>query len=241
MTLETLKQEVYEANMELAEKKLVILTWGNVSGYDEERELLVIKPSGIPYSEMRPYQMVPVDLNGNVVDSTYVPSTDTATHVELYKVFKEKGIKGIVHTHSQYATMWAQMGMDIPCYGTTHCDYFFGSIPCTRLMSTEEIEEAYEKNTGKVILETFEDKDYLEMQAVLVHSHAPFTWGKSAHDAVEHAQILEYISKMAIFNYTATQGQCPIIKDNIKMKHYNRKFGPDAYYGQQSIDTVLNK
>lgn len=232
MTLEALKQEVYEANMELVEKNLVISTWGNVSGYDEERELMVIKPSGVPYSELRPYQMVPVDMNGKVVDSTYVPSTDTDTHVELYKAFREKGIRGIVHTHSQYATMWAQLGQEIPCYGTTHCDYFYGNIPCTRLMTTEEIEEAYEKNTGKVIMETFEKLNCVEMQAVLVHSHAPFAWGKSAHAAVLHAQVLEYIAKMAMFDHIATQGQCPLIKDNIKMKHYNRKFGPNAYYGQ---------
>ena len=239
MNLETLKQEVYEANMDLMNKKLVILTWGNVSGYDEERELMVIKPSGIPYSEMKPYQMVPVDLNGNIVDSTYVPSTDAPTHAELYKAFKDKGIKGIVHTHSQYATMWAQMGMDIPCYGTTHCDYFFGNIPCTRLMTTEEIEEDYEKNTGKVIIEAFKNIDCVEMQAVLVHSHAPFTWGRTAHDAVEHALILEYISKMALFDYLATQGKCPLVKDNIKMKHYNRKFGPNAYYGQHKQNTAI--
>lgn len=232
MKLEALKQEVYEANMELVEKKLVISTWGNVSGYDAERELMIIKPSGVPYSELRPYQMVPVDMSGNVVDSKYVPSTDTATHLELYKKFQEQGIKGIVHTHSQYATMWAQMGENIPCYGTTHCDYFYGEIPCTRLMTTEEIEEDYEKNTGKVILEEFEKRNCVEMQAVLVHSHAPFTWGKTPHDAVLHAQVLEYISKMAIFDYIATQGKCPLIKDNIKMKHYNRKFGPNAYYGQ---------
>mgnify|MGYP005768537083 FL=1 len=232
MNLEALKKEVYEANMELVEKKLVISTWGNVSGFDEERQLMVIKPSGVPYGELRPEQMVPVDMNGNVVDSTYVPSTDTDTHIELYKAFHDKGIHGIVHTHSQYATMWAQMGKNIPCYGTTHCDYFFGDIPCTRLMTTEEIEEAYEKNTGKVILEEFANRSCIEMQAVLVHSHAPFTWGKTPHAAVMHAQVLEYISKMAIFDYIATSGQCDLIRDNIKMKHYNRKFGPNAYYGQ---------
>ena len=164
MSLEALKKEVYEANMELVEKQLVISTWGNVSGYDEESGLMVIKPSGVPYKELRPDQMVPVDLNGNVVDSDYVPSTDTDTHIELYKAFKDQGIRGIVHTHSQFATMWAQMGKNIPCYGTTHCDYFFGDIPCTRLMTTEEIEEAYEKNTGKVILEEFEKRNCVEMQ-----------------------------------------------------------------------------
>lgn len=232
MSLEAFKKEVYEANMELVEKQLVISTWGNVSGYDEESGLMVIKPSGVPYNELRPEQMVPVDLNGNVVDSDYIPSTDTDTHIELYKAFKDQGIRGVVHTHSQFATMWAQMGKNIPCYGTTHCDYFFGDIPCTRLMTTEEIEEAYEKNTGKVILEEFQNRNCVEMQAVLVHSHAPFTWGKTPHAAVLHAQVLEYVSKMAIFDEIATSGKCELIKDNIKMKHYNRKFGPNAYYGQ---------
>ena len=150
MSLEALKKEVYEANMELVEKQLVISTWGNVSGYDEESGLMVIKPSGVPYKELRPDQMVPVDLNGNVVDSDYVPSTDTDTHIELYKAFKDQGIRGIVHTHSQFATMWAQMGKNIPCYGTTHCDYFFGDIPCTRLMTTEEIEKYRKSNSGGV-------------------------------------------------------------------------------------------
>lgn len=232
-SLERLRQEVYEANMELVEKDLVISTWGNVSGYDEESGLMLIKPSGVPYKDLRPEQLVPVNLEGEVVSGDYIPSTDTKTHMELYRKFKDRGIRGIVHTHSQFATAWAQLGKDIPCYGTTHCDYFYGDIPCTRLMTTSEIEEDYETNTGKVILERFEDRDCIEMMAVLVHSHAPFTWGKTPHDAVVHSQVLEYVAKMAIVNTLMTQGNCPPIEENIKRKHYNRKFGANAYYGQK--------
>lgn len=231
--LEQLRQEVYEANMELVEKNLVISTWGNVSGFDEESGIMLIKPSGVPYSQLKPEQLVPVDLDGHVVSGDYVPSSDTKTHIELYKKFKDKGIKGIVHTHSKFATAWAQLGMDLPCYGTTHCDYFYGNIPCTRLMTTEEIEEDYEKNTGKVILELFEERDCVEMQAVLIHSHGPFTWGKTPHDAVMHSQVLEYVANMAIVDHLMTGGTLPLIEKNLKMKHYNRKFGPNAYYGQK--------
>jgi L-ribulose-5-phosphate 4-epimerase len=233
MGLEKLKKEVLEANLELVKRNLVISTWGNVSGYDEETGLMVIKASGVHYDDMRIEHMVAVNMEGKVVEGKYQPSTDTNTHIELYKAFKDKGIRGIVHTHSQYATMWAQLGKSIPCYGTTHCDYFFGDIPCTRLMTNEEIENDYEINTGKVILEEFVNRDCIEMQAVLVHSHAPFTWGKTPMDAVLHSQVLEYVSKMAIECSLMTDGKCDQVQKDLMLKHYNRKFGPDAYYGQE--------
>ena len=232
MSIERLKEEVLAANLDLVTKKLVISTWGNVSGFDPETELMVIKASGVAYSDMTVKHMVVVDLNGNIVEGDCAPSTDTDTHIELYKSFKDKGIRGIVHTHSQYATMWAQMGRNIPCYGTTHCDYFYGDIQCTRLMTPEEIAEDYEKNTGKVILESFKNLDCNAMQAVLVHSHAPFVWGKTPEYAVLHSQVLEYVAKMAYCNYTATNGECGRVQQEIMDKHYNRKFGPNAYYGQ---------
>lgn len=232
MSLETLKQEVYEANLELVEKKLVISTWGNVSGYDPESGLMVIKASGVPYDKLEVKHMVTVDLEGNVIDSPYRPSTDTATHIELYKFFKDKGLHGIVHTHSQNATVWAQWGKDIPCYGTTHCDYFYGDIPCTRKMTHDEIFPDYEVNTGKVIIERFKDLDPVSMQAVLVRSHAPFVWGKTPKMAVLHSQVLDYIAKMAAFDYLLSGGQCERAQDDLRQKHYDRKFGKDAYYGQ---------
>lgn len=235
MGLEQVRKEVLAANLDLVTKKLVISTWGNVSGYDEESGLMLIKASGVPYDQLEERHIVAVDMDGCVVDSPYRPSSDTKTHLELYKRFKDSGVRGIVHTHSQYATTWAQIGLDIPCYGTTHCDYFYGNIPCTRLMSDEEIAEDYEKNTGKVILETFEERrlNCIEMSAVLVHSHAPFVWGRSPTESVLHAQVLEYISKMSLFDYMMTNGKCELVRDNIKNKHYNRKFGPNAYYGQK--------
>ena len=232
MSLKELRERVFEANMDLVRKNLVISTWGNVSGYDEESGLMLIKPSGVAYSELRPEMIVPVNMDGEVVDSTYVPSTDTKTHIEIYKAFKDKGIRGVIHTHSTFGTIWAQLGRDIPAYGTTHVDYYLGDIPCTRAMTTEEIEEDYEKNTGKVIMERFEKIDPIEMQAVLVRHHAPFCWGKSPEEAVLHAEVLEQVAKMAIFDFIATGGTLPNIPENIKQKHYNRKFGPDSYYGQ---------
>lgn len=231
--LEQLKKDVLDANLELVKKNLVISTWGNVSGYDEDSGLIVIKGSGIHYDEMGVEHMVVVNLDGKVVEGEYVPSTDTPTHIELYKAFKDEGIKGIVHTHSQFATLWAQFGQDIPDYGTTHSDYFYGNIPCTRMMTPKEIAEEYEKNTGLVILERFQELSCRQMNAVLVHSHGPFVWGESPKAAVLHSQVLEYISKMAYCNYVMSKGMLPVIQEELKNKHYNRKFGEDAYYGQK--------
>lgn len=230
--LEALKKEVLAANRDLETKNLVISTWGNVSGYDPETDTIVIKASGIHYDEMEEKHMTVVDMDGYVVEGDYMPSTDTATHIELYKAFKDYGIRGLVHTHSPYATMWAQLGRDIPSYGTTHCDYFYGDIPCTRRMTPEEIEGEYEKTTGKVILERFQTLDCRKMNAVLVHSHGPFVWGTSPMAAVTNSQVLEYISRMACYNYLMSDGKLPLIQEELKRKHYNRKFGENAYYGQ---------
>jgi L-ribulose-5-phosphate 4-epimerase len=175
--LKELKERVLESNLDLKRNNLVISTWGNVSGYDEETGLVVIKASGVKYSEMGIEHMIVVDLDGNVIEGEYAPSTDTPTHLVIYKAFKDKGIKGVVHTHSQYATMWAQSGNGLPCLGTTHSDYFYGEIPVTRLMTSQEINCNYEENTGKVILETMEGLDCRRMSAVLVRSHGPFVWG----------------------------------------------------------------
>ena len=191
MSIETLKEEVLAANLDLVTKNLVISTWGNVSGYDGETGVMVIKASGVPYDKMTKEHMVTVDLDGNVIDSPYSPSTDTWTHIEIYRAWKDKGIRGIVHTHSLNATMWAQLGQDIPVYGTTHCDYFNGDIPCTRLMTGEEIGTDYERNTGKVILERMEALDPVRMNAVLVRSHGPFVWGTSPSAAVLNSQVLD--------------------------------------------------
>ncbi|RGY96467.1 L-ribulose-5-phosphate 4-epimerase AraD [Clostridium sp. AM58-1XD] len=235
MSIEALKKEVLVANLDLVTRNLVISTWGNVSGYDEETGLIVIKASGVPYSEMKLEHMVTVDLEGNVIDSKYTPSIDTPTHIELYKAWKDKGIRGMVHTHSVYATMWAQLGMDIPVYGTTHCDYFNGDIPCTRLMKQEEINGDYEKNTGTVILERMEEIDPVRMNAVLVHSHGPFVWGTSPAAAVLNSQVLDYVAKMAYMNYMMTDGKCARVQKEILDRHQSRKFGPNSYYGQKNI------
>lgn len=230
--LEKLKEEVLAANLELVEKNLVISTWGNVSGYDIDSNLMVIKASGVQYDRMGTEHMVVVDMEGRVVEGTCAPSTDTATHIELYRKFKDAGIRGLVHTHSPNATMWAQLGRDIPIYGTTHADYFYGDIPCTRRMTEEEINSDYEVNTGKVILERFKKLDCNRMQAVLVHSHGPFVWGDTPKAAVLHSQILDYIAGMAYMNYTLTNGMNDEIPQVLLDKHYNRKFGENAYYGQ---------
>ena len=192
--LEALKQQVYEANMELPKRGLITYTWGNVSGIDRESGLFVIKPSGVDYDLLKPEDMVVMDLNGNRVEGTMNPSSDTPTHVELYKAFPEIG--GIVHTHSPHATAWAQAGRGLPCYGTTHADYFYGEIPCARNLTAEEIEEGYEKNTGLVIAETFKGKNPMYVPAVLCKNHGPFTWGKNAAEAVHNAVVLEEIAKM---------------------------------------------
>ncbi len=228
--LEQLKKEVYEANMLLPKYNLVTFTWGNVSGIDRESGLFVIKPSGVDYDKLRPEDMVVVDLDGNRVEGEMNPSSDTATHVELYKAFPNIG--GIVHTHSPWATSWAQAGRGIPCYGTTHADYMYGEIPCVRNLTREEIEEAYEKNTGVLIAEYFKDKDYVAMPAVLCKNHGPFTWGKNAHEAVHNAVVLENVAMMAC-RCEMVNSQVQPAPQELQDKHYLRKHGPNAYYGQK--------
>jgi len=229
--LEKLKQEVYEANMDLPRQKLVVFTWGNVSAYDEESGLVAIKPSGVDYEELTVSDIVLVDLEGNVVEGKYKPSSDTMTHVELYKAFK--GIKGIVHTHSPWATSFAQAGQGIQPLGTTHADYFYGEIPCTEKMSKEAIQSEYEKNTGIVIIERFKDINPLYVPAVLVNEHGPFTWGKSAKEAVYHAVVLEEVAKMAYQTRVLTSlSNDKRMQQDLLDKHFLRKHGANAYYGQ---------
>ena len=193
--LEALKKEVYEANMELVEKGMVIYTWGNVSGIDREKALVVIKPSGVDYDKMTPEDMVVVDMEGNVVEGKYKPSSDTATHLVLYKTYKDIG--GVVHTHSTWAVTFAQAGLDIPAFGTTHADYFYGDIPCTRDLTKEEIEEAYELNTGNVIVETIGDADPMAIPGIVVKNHGPFAWGRSPKGSVYNAVVLDKVAEMA--------------------------------------------
>lgn len=227
--LEELKKQVYEANMELPKRNLVTYTWGNVSGIDREKGLFVIKPSGVNYEDLTPDDMVVMDLDGNKVEGKLNPSTDTATHLELYKAFAEIG--GVVHTHSTWATVWAQAGRSIPSYGTTHADYFYGEIPCARSLTKEEIDEAYEKNTGKVIIETFKDKNPIYVPGVLCTNHGPFTWGKDAAGAVYNAVVLEEVAKMA--HYTEEiNPHVTSIPQPLMDKHFLRKHGANAYYGQ---------
>ena len=232
MQLETLKEQVCRANLELPRRGLVTYTWGNVSGIDRERGLVVIKPSGVAYEELTPDKLVVLDLAGNRVAGTLNPSSDTKTHLELYKAFPALG--GIVHTHSTYAVAWAQAGRDLPCYGTTHADSFYGPVPCTRHLTQAELDEDYEKNTGKVIVETFAGRglDPVAVPGVLCRSHGPFTWGKDAKEAVYHAVVLEEIAKMALFTCQIDPNAAPA-PQNLQDKHYLRKHGPDAYYGQR--------
>ena len=230
--LEELKKAVYEANMELPRRGLVTYTWGNVSGIDREKGLVVIKPSGVDYDQLTPDHLVVLDLDGNVVEGNLNPSSDTKTHLELYKTFPDLG--GIVHTHSPYAVSWAQAGRDIPAYGTTHADYFYGPIPCARHLTVDEVEEDYEKNTGKSIIETFQTRQLnpLHVPAVICHSHGPFTWGKSPAQAVYHAVVLEEVAKMALFT-AQIDPAAPPAPQHIQDKHFMRKHGPNAYYGQK--------
>ena len=226
--LEALKKQVFEQNMELPKRGLVTYTWGNVSGFDKETGYFVIKPSGIDYDVLKWEDMVVMDLEGNKIEGKYKPSSDTPTHIELYKAFK---VGGVVHTHSPWATSWAQAGRSIPCYGTTHADYFYGPVPCARSLTAEEISEAYEKNTGLVIVETFKDLNPEYVQAVLCTNHGTFTWGKDADEAVHNAVVLEEVAKMAC----RTEMIKPDVKpapDVIKEKHFMRKHGANAYYGQ---------
>ncbi|WP_073507830.1 L-ribulose-5-phosphate 4-epimerase [Streptobacillus notomytis] len=230
--LEKLKEEVFKANIELPKRGVVIYTWGNVSGIDRETNLIVIKPSGVDYENMKVSDMVVVDLDGNVVEGHLKPSSDTPTHIELYKKYKEIG--AIVHTHSSHAVMWAQAGKDIPAYGTTHADYFYGNIPCTRKMSENEIKNNYEKETGSVIIETLEERNInpLYVPAVLVHSHGPFTWGKSPAEAVHNTVVLEQVAKMAIMTEVINP-EVNIMQQELLDKHFLRKHGKNAYYGQK--------
>lgn len=233
--LEQLKQDVYRANLQLVEYGLVVLTWGNVSAIDRQSGLFVIKPSGVPYEKLRAQDMVVVDLNGNVVEGELNPSSDTPTHAELYRAFPEIG--GVVHTHSSWACAWAQAGRDIPAYGTTHADFAYGAVPCARGLTEEEVSGAYEKNTGKVIAETFEKRGLSPdaFPAVLVHRHGPFTWGKDCFKAVENALILEEVAKMAArTERIAAFGEASVgIEPYLLDKHYLRKHGKNAYYGQK--------
>lgn len=226
--LEELKKRVYEANMDLPKYNLVKFTWGNVSEIDREKGLFVIKPSGVDYDKLTPDDMVVVDLEGNVVEGRYKPSSDTPTHVELYKAFSKIG--GIVHTHSTYATSFAQAGRNIPCYGTTHADSIYGDIPCSRNLTEEEINEAYEKNTGRVIIETFEKLDYMATPTILCKNHGSFSWGENAKKAVYNAVVLEEVAKMAILTEMINKDVKEAPKC-IQDKHYNRKHGKNAYYG----------
>lgn len=229
--LERLKIEVYEANMELPVRGLITYTWGNVSGIDRESGYFVIKPSGVDYEVLTPEDMVVVDLEGHCIEGKYNPSSDTPTHIELYKKYSQIG--GIVHTHSPEATSWAQAGRDIPLYGTTHADYFYGPIPCARSLTSEEIQGEYEKNTGLVIIETFEQRnlDPMHTPGVLCTNHGPFTWGKDAAEAVHNAVVLEEVARMALRTEVLNPQVSPA-PDSIRDKHFFRKHGENAYYGQ---------
>ena len=229
--LEELKKQVYEANMKLPYYGLVTFTWGNVSGLDKEKGLFVIKPSGVDYEKLTPECMVVMDLEGNKIEGDLNPSSDTPTHLELYKAFPEVG--GIVHTHSSYATSWAQAGRSIPCYGTTHADYIYGEVPCVRCLTKEEIEAAYEENTGHLIVNEFArmGKDPMAVPAVLGRNHGPFAWGKDAMDAVHNAVVLEEGAKMAYRTETINPRVGPAPAE-LQDKHYFRKHGAGAYYGQ---------
>lgn len=227
--LEQLKEDVYKANMELVEKGMVIYTWGNVSGIDREKGLVVIKPSGVDYDVMKPEDMVVVDLDGNVVEGKYKPSSDTPTHLVLYRTYPDIG--GVVHTHSAWAVTFAQAGMDIPALGTTHADYFFGDIPCTRDLTAQEIEEAYEENTGNVIVETIADGDAMAIPGILVKNHGPFAWGKSPANSVYNAVVLDKVAEMAYKTMTLNP-RVERVGQYLLDKHYYRKHGANAYYGQ---------
>ncbi|PIE33641.1 L-ribulose-5-phosphate 4-epimerase [candidate division KSB3 bacterium] len=227
--LEQLKREVLVANLALPKYGLVTFTWGNVSGIDREQGLIVIKPSGVPYEELQAEHLVVVDLDGKRIEGTFKPSSDTATHVVLYNAFPEIG--GVVHTHSSWCTSWAQAGRDIPALGTTHADYFYGEIPCTRQMTADEIQEAYEANTGHVIVETFQGKNASHIPGVLVNNHGPFSWGTNADNAVHNAVVMEEVAKMA-YRAFVLDPSLDTMSQVLLDKHFLRKHGVNAYYGQ---------
>lgn len=228
--MQQLKQRVFEANMALPRHGLVTFTWGNVSGIDRERRQIVIKPSGVAYEAMSVSDMVVVDFEGAVIEGHYRPSSDTATHLALYKRFSELG--GVVHTHSTHATAWAQAGLSIPALGTTHADYFFGDVPCTRALGVEEVQSEYELNTGKVIIETIAGNNPLHTPGIVVYQHGPFTWGKGVDEAVHNAVVLEEVARMAWIAREINPHLQPI-DDYLMNKHFQRKHGVDAYYGQR--------
>lgn len=228
--LEELKIKVWEANLELQKRGLILYTWGNASGFDRESGLVVIKPSGVEYDTLEPKDMVVMDLLGRQVEGALRPSSDTPTHLVLYGKFPMIG--GIVHTHSTYATVWAQASKGIPAFGTTHADYFYGEIPCTRKLTSSEIEGSYEEETGKVIVETLNGKNPLQVPGVLVSNHGPFSWGKDAQEAVYHAVVLEEIAKMSLHTCTLNR-ETEVIDQVLLDKHFLRKHGEHAYYGQE--------
>ncbi|HBU6731983.1 TPA: L-ribulose-5-phosphate 4-epimerase [Klebsiella pneumoniae] len=228
--MQQLKQQVFEANMDLPRYGLVTFTWGNVSAIDRQRGLVVIKPSGIAYESMTVDDMSVVDLQGLVVEGRWRPSSDTATHLALYRRYPDLG--GVVHTHSTHATAWAQAGLAIPALGTTHADYFFGDIPCTRALSAQEVDEAYELNTGQVIIETLGEANPLHTPGIVVYQHGPFAWGKDAHEAVHNAVVMEEVARMAWIAH-GINPQLQPIDSWLMNKHFQRKHGPNAYYGQK--------
>ncbi|QGV87868.1 L-ribulose-5-phosphate 4-epimerase [Klebsiella pneumoniae] len=228
--MQQLKQQVFEANMDLPRYGLVTFTWGNVSAIDRQRGLVVIKPSGIAYESMTVDDMSVVDLQGHVVEGRWRPSSDTATHLALYRRYPDLG--GVVHTHSTHATAWAQAGLAIPALGTTHADYFFGDIPCTRALSTQEVDEAYELNTGQVIIETLGEANPLHTPGIVVYQHGPFARGKDAHEAVHNAVVMEEVARMA-WIARGINPQLQPIDSWLMNKHFQRKHGPNAYYGQK--------
>ena len=228
--MQQLKQQVFEANMDLPRYGLVTFTWGNVSAIDRQRGLVAIKPSGVAYDAMTVDDMTVVDLQGNVVEGRWRPSSDTATHLALYRRYPDLG--GVVHTHSTHATAWAQAGLAIPALGTTHADYFFGDIPCTRALSAQEVDEAYELNTGQVIIEALGEANPLHTPGIVVYQHGPFAWGKDAHEAVHNAVVMEEVARMA-WIARGINPQLQPIDSWLMNKHFQRKHGPNAYYGQK--------
>lgn len=233
MMLQELREQVYEANMALPKAGLVVLTWGNASGLDKERGLFVIKPSGVDYDELSPENLVVCDLDGNVVEGNLRPSSDTPTHAYLYRAWADKAVGGIVHTHSNWAVSWAQAGRSIPSYGTTHADYFYNKIPCMRGLTKDEIEDAYERNTGAVIAQGFKKLDPVAVPGCLVRNHGPFAWGKDVADAAYHAIVLEEVASMAARTEMIAGPACVPAPQYLIDKHYMRKHGPNAYYGQK--------